>query len=174
MPTKTAKNMISSSCPPSFDDDEIYYHNSLTLTSSDDSSHFNQQQQSNASLPHPALSASSSNNNKSNKSNNNKKSAAASSSYLHHKRTSNATTTSDGTNIDKNRLIIQGYQCKHVFHRGCIKPWLEQGKISCPCCRKDIINPNDFKCAVVSVLRKERLQMMQRWGIKQNWVQLDG
>eukprot|EP01083_Nonionella_stella_P022083 61065_1 len=71
--------------------------------------------------------------------------------------------------------IIRGWNCNHIYHKECIQPWLEQGKISCPCCRQDLLNPDDFRHAVTSVLRKERLHMMRRWGIKQElWTEEDG
>lgn len=66
--------------------------------------------------------------------------------------------------------VIQGWKCNHLYHRVCILPWFEQGKLSCPCCRRDLLNPSDFRNAVLSVLRKERLQMMHRWGVGEGWT----
>ena len=72
-------------------------------------------------------------------------------------------------NYSSKQFIMKGFQCKHVFHQACIQPWFEQGKISCPCCRLDLINPDDFKDALLRVLRKERIQTMHRWGVTEGW-----
>ena len=66
--------------------------------------------------------------------------------------------------------IIKGWNCNHIYHKECIKPWLEQGKLTCPCCRRDMLNSNDFRTAVLSVLKKERIQMLHRWGIDEEWT----
>jgi len=68
--------------------------------------------------------------------------------------------------------ILRGFRCHHAYHRECIQPWFEQGKLSCPCCRIDLLNPCDFRCAVLSVLRKERLQVLQRWGVSNEWANI--
>ena len=34
------------------------------------------------------------------------------------------------------KIII--LDCKHIFHRRCIKHWLLQEKVTCPVCRKDV------------------------------------
>ena len=163
LPTNLATTRKKKSSLPS--NHEIYIHNSLTLCSSDDSSHYNNNNTSStSSSPSPTTTAT--------------KKSSSTKKYLVRKKSSmNSSNTKNKIKeeqkilpIDKNQFMIQGNQCKHVFHRGCIRPWLEQGKVSCPCCRKDIINPEDFKTAVVSVLRKERLQMMQRWGIRDDWI----
>ncbi|XP_062203090.1 uncharacterized protein LOC133905336 [Phragmites australis] len=31
--------------------------------------------------------------------------------------------------------------CAHTFHRGCIAPWLRQGKNTCPICRETLAAP---------------------------------
>ena len=37
--------------------------------------------------------------------------------------------------IDDKIIILD---CKHIFHRRCIKHWLLQEKVTCPVCRKDV------------------------------------
>ncbi len=76
------------------------------------------------------------------------------------------------SNDNKMAPIIKGFRCKHCYHRACIRPWFELGKLSCPCCRIDLLNPCDFRSAVLSVLRKERLQEMQKWGVRDGWASI--
>ena len=41
----------------------------------------------------------------------------------------------DEYKIDDKIIILD---CKHIFHRRCIKHWLLQEKVTCPVCRKDV------------------------------------
>ena len=41
-------------------------------------------------------------------------------------------------NIETNMTTLK---CKHAFHDKCIEKWKEQGKNTCPCCRKPFRKP---------------------------------
>ena len=47
--------------------------------------------------------------------------------------------------FEKEDVIVQ-LKCdpKHIFHRECLEPWIQQGHNTCPMCRKDIVNLNEI------------------------------
>tara|TARA_B110000858_G_C17369429_1_gene278826 strand:- start:19 stop:513 length:495 start_codon:yes stop_codon:yes gene_type:complete len=41
--------------------------------------------------------------------------------------------------IFNNEDIIKQLKCKHIFHKKCLEPWLNNNNNNCPLCRRDII-----------------------------------
>ncbi|XP_010242154.1 PREDICTED: E3 ubiquitin-protein ligase RHA1B-like [Nelumbo nucifera] len=41
--------------------------------------------------------------------------------------------------LERNHEIRELSNCTHVFHRGCLDKWVDQGQVTCPLCRSNLL-----------------------------------
>ncbi|KAF3779246.1 E3 ubiquitin-protein ligase [Nymphaea thermarum] len=41
--------------------------------------------------------------------------------------------------IERRHEIRELYNCSHVFHKGCLDKWVDQGQYTCPLCRSPLM-----------------------------------
>jgi len=58
---------------------------------------------------------------------------------------------------DDGNTIIHSKNCSHFFHKDCIFQWLEKND-DCPCCRKNMITPQELFDATLKVINKGSLR----------------
>jgi len=52
--------------------------------------------------------------------------------------------------------MIEGKKCPHMFHKECLTEWLQLHD-KCPCCRLDMMTPNEYREAAINALGTDRV-----------------
>lgn len=65
------------------------------------------------------------------------------------------------TEYEDGEKVITGSNCSHMFHYECCMQWMEKGKDECPCCRKDMMEPDDLVTAAREVLGEQRVTKLK-------------
>lgn len=45
--------------------------------------------------------------------------------------------------LERSHEVRELFNCDHVFHRGCLDSWVDQGQVTCPLCRSMLFPAKD-------------------------------
>ena len=59
--------------------------------------------------------------------------------------------------------------CPHVYHYSCIMQWMEEKHDDCPCCRVEMMTPQEMRCAASEICDEQRMKELSPEAARQEY-----